>query len=246
MEHGKDAPGGELEPALERKSESSGPLSVKVPIRIKSGSFDGEYLHIITSCDERKIPWSHINYICLGCIEETVGGSEAPKSGMRNVIRKLLFGDKQDDRAKKQTRLQYILDIFVENNEAAFRFDSVNINYKSFLGDVSYISFHNFKRLFQIIVEGAKKSHFNRSAIALLKKRQDRVHRYPSVYDFELDCQQARAHLGREIHWTEIEKEVDLEERATERMETDGDDISDMKLRVIDGILDDETGDFHD
>ncbi len=189
MEHGNDKTRGELKPAEEKRAESPAQSSVKVPLRIKSGSYDDEHLTITTSCNERKIPWSDIHYICLGCIEETLGGSEAPKSGMRNVIRKLLFGDKQEDRAKKQTRVQYILDIFVDNHEAAFRFDSVNINYKSFLGEVSYISFHNFKRLFQMIVDRAQKSHFNRSAVALLKKRQDKVHRYSTVYDFELDCQ---------------------------------------------------------
>jgi hypothetical protein len=228
------------------KKDSTEHFSVKVPIRIKSGSFSQEYLSIVTSCDERKIPWSHLRFVCLGCVEEALGGSEAPKSNMRSVIRKLLFGDNKDDRAKRQTRVQYILDLFVENSETAFRFDSVNINYKSFLGDVSYISFHNFKRLFQKIVDQARDSYFNRSAIALLRKRQDKIYHYASVYDFELDCQNARAHLEREVHWSDIEKDMELGDRSLEYEKTGGRELPDDHYRVVDGILDDATGDIND
>jgi hypothetical protein len=212
----------------------------KIPLRIKSGHFSQEYFHMVTSSGEIAIPLSSIHYICLGIIEEQAANADGPKSNMRNVIRKLFFGEKpQDDNQKQPTRKLFLVDIYVEGQEAPYRLDSSNINYKTFLGEVSYISQHNFKKLFSLIVDQGTHGRFNRSAAAFYIKKPDRVHVYNSIYDFELDCQHSRAKIKKEISWADIR-----EGRALEilRDHVTG-DYSPPQPDMIDdagGILDDE------
>jgi hypothetical protein len=213
----------------------------KIPQRIKSGRFTSEYLQIVTASGEIDIPLSSIQYICLGLIEEPILSDDGPKSNMRNAIRKLFFGEKpQDDNHKQALRKLYIVDIYVEGQEAAYRMDSSSINYKTFLGEVSYISQHNFKRLFGMIVDHGKNSRFNRSAVAFHIKKQDRVHTFNSICDFEMDCQHNRARLEREISWNDIH-----EGKALNILRDHGiGDITAFRPEIIaenDGILDDET-----
>ncbi|MDQ7822155.1 MAG: hypothetical protein RDV48_05105 [Candidatus Eremiobacteraeota bacterium] len=227
------------EKCIENEESTRDRYGTKIPVRIKSGFFTEENLHIITQCEEKDIPLSQIEYVCLGAIEELVGGAEAPKSNVRSVIRKFLFGEKTEDEHVKPTkRTLFIVDIYVKGLDAAYRFDSSNINYKSFLGEVSYISFHNFKRLFKTLVDHTKESFFNKSAVALLMKRQDKITRYPSVYDFELECQNRRTRLSDEIHWKSLGEQIDYlfkDQGQIEDFESD-DEIPEGSLRVIEGI----------
>ncbi|MHC9540894.1 MAG: hypothetical protein AB9903_15425 [Vulcanimicrobiota bacterium] len=220
-------------------AESGSSYSLKIPIRIKSGSVDDEAIHIITSCESRNIPWGSVEYICLGAIDERIGASDGPKSNMRNVIRKLFFGEKtQDDNAKPDMRTQYILDIYVKDQDAAYRFDSTNINYKAFLGEVSYVSFLNFKKLVKLISDHARNSYFNRSLLALLMKKNDKVHHFNSVYDFELECQNTRTRLDREIHWENLGSEIDYSVRhRKEFVDSDeNQEIPEAQFRVIESV----------
>lgn len=215
---------------------SSQRYTSKIPVRIKSGCFKENCLSITTGCEELNIDWASVEYICLGVIDEDAGGGDAPKSNMRNMIRKLFFGDKpQDEQTKPQKKTQYILDIYAKDRACAYRFDSTNINYKAFLEEVSYISLHNFKRLLQALSEHARESYFNRSAVALLIKRQDKCHRYASVTDFELDCQQCRVQIKREIHWSELGKPIDY--IFTDRGRRDTAESPRACVTVVEGVL---------
>lgn len=192
----------------------------KLPVRVKSGAMTDDCLHIITSCDEKDIEWASIEYICLGAIDEATRGTEAPKSNMRKVFSKIFFGEQSKDEIEKAPmRTSYVIDIYTKNQECAFRLDSSNINYKSFLEDVSYMSFHNFKILLQKLVDNAKNSYFNKSAIALLLRKKDKIQRYSSIYDFELDTQRSRLNVKKEIHWNELSGPVEQIFKDTERVD---------------------------
>jgi len=224
-------------------AESGSSYSLKIPIRIKSGAVNDEALHVITSYESRNIPWGAIEYICLGAIDERISASDGPKSNMRNVIRKLFFGEKtQDDSGKPDMRTQFILDIYVKDQDAAYRFDSTNINYKAFLGEVSYVSFLNFKKLVKLISEHARNSYFNRSLLALLMKKNDKVHHFNSIYDFELECQNTRTRLDKEIHWENLGSELDYTVRNREEfIDSDGiEEIPEAQFRVIEGVVEDD------
>jgi ankyrin repeat protein len=221
-------------------TESGSSYSLKIPIRIKSGSINDEALQIVTSTENRNIPWGAVEYICLGAIDECISASDGPKSNMRNVIRKLFFGEKtQDDSAKPAMRTQFILDIYVRDQEAAYRFDSTNINYKAFLGDVSYVSFLNFKKLVKLITDHARNSYFNRSLLALLQKKNDKVHHYNSFYDFELECQNNRSNLDREVHWENLGSELDYNTRRSMEFVDieDNQEIPEAQFRVIESVV---------
>ncbi len=220
-------------------TEPCSSYTLKIPIRTKSGSINDEALHIITSCESKIIPWSSIEYICLGAIDDRVAAADGPKSNMRSVIRKLFFGEKmQDDSAKPAIRTQYILDIYIKDREAAYRFDSSTINYKAFLGEVSYVSFLNFKKLVKLIADRARDSYFNRSLLSLLMKKNDRVHHYGSSYDFELECQNNRSNLDREVHWENLGSEIDYTVRHCEELVglDESQEIPEAQFRVIEGV----------
>jgi hypothetical protein len=180
----------------ERSMDNSEAHSSSLPMRVRSGSFLSDHFVIETSQEVFEIPWDKIELLALGIVEEEVGETEGPKSGMRNFIRKVFFGDETSQKGtKKQMREVYLLDMYVGKLDVPFRFESTSINYRKLLKEAGYVSFQNFMNLAQSIARHCTASRFDASCFEFLSGRKDLARRYGSVYDFDLESHTARAQL---------------------------------------------------
>jgi hypothetical protein len=175
------APDGEHRP---RMYERSAPL----PSRIRDGSFEEN--HLVAGGEE--IPYEAIEYLALGVIDQMVKASELKKGPLSKMVKKVTRGEEGDsakDRAA-QTREIYILDVFTSLQDQPFRFAAANVNYKSFLDKVTYVSMHNF---FRFVVHFARKvpqATVTASTAAFIAKKRDKVAHYDDFHDFELEVAQ--------------------------------------------------------
>ena len=179
----------------------------KVPIRIKSGHIENEALIIETSGSLQTIPFDSIEYICLGMIEEKLTTSDPPKSNMRNMIQGLLGGGDKADKNKKiqpSSRTTHILDIYIKDTQAPFRIDSSSINYKEFLGKISYVSADNFRLLVTNICSMSKQSKFNAPLGTFLTRGKEKPQIFDSRHEFELTSVKKRQELEKEPSWSDF------------------------------------------
>jgi hypothetical protein len=176
-----NAPGASPKP---RMYERSAPL----PSRVRDGSFEEE--HLIAGGEE--VPYEAIEYFALGVIDQVVKASELKKGPLQKMVKKVTGGEESDsakDRAA-HTRQIYILDVFTSVQDQPFRFAAANVNYKSFLDKVTYVSMHNF---FRFVVHFARKiphATVTASTAAFIAKKRDKVSHYCDFHDFELEVAQ--------------------------------------------------------
>ena len=171
------------EPAAPR-FERSTPL----PVRIRDGSFSESHLN----AGGEQIPWTSVRRMSLGIIEQMVKDSELKKGPLRQMVQKVTGGEDNNsakDRAK-QVREVYILDVFTDIQDQPFRFEAGNINYKSFLDKVGYVSHHNFFRFCVHLSRRLPHILVTNSVVAFLGKRRERVARFQDFHDYELETDQ--------------------------------------------------------
>ena len=167
-----------------RMYERAAPL----PSRVRDGTFEED--HLVAGGEQ--IPYDQIEYLALGVIDQMIKDSELKKGPLRKMVKKVTGGEESDsakDRAK-QTRQIYLLDVFTKVQDQPFRFAAGNVNYKSFLDKVTYVSLHNF---FRFVVHFARKvphAMATNSTAAFIAKRRDKVGHYDDFHDFELEVVQ--------------------------------------------------------
>jgi hypothetical protein len=187
------------EQRLERLSRTS------LPVRVKSGEFSEGALNLETANGRCEVSWDQVEFICLGVIEDQVGEGPANRSGLRNMVRKLFFGENNNEQVKRKTRDTYLLDVYVRGQEPPYRFEAINVNYRSFLGRVSYISAKNFLRLVARLASKSRESYLDASTVALLEATRERIRRYASVNDFELESTLHRERLDTQTKCSSLE-----------------------------------------
>lgn len=170
-----------------------------LPLRIKSGSFEKQCFSIETAGEIFEIPWENIELLTLGVVEEDVGNPQGPKSGLRNLIRKVFFGEETSQNAlKRAVREVYLIDVFVKELATPFRIESTSVNYRKLLPEAGFVSFLNFLELVKVISRRAVAARVDASCFALMKGRRENVRRYPAIYDFDLESQTARKNLSNQ------------------------------------------------
>lgn len=172
--------------------ERSSPL----PTRVRDGSFQEAHLEV----SGQLVPWTSVKRISLGIIEQMVKDSELKKGPLRQMMQKVTGGEDTSsakDRAK-QVREVYILDLFTDLQDQPFRFEAGNINYKSFLDKVGYVSHHNFFRFCVHLARRVPHAEVTESTVAFLNKRRDKVARFQDFHDYELETDQ-QFRSGREV-----------------------------------------------
>jgi hypothetical protein len=159
-----------------------------LPSRVRDGSFEED--HLLAAGEQ--IPYESIKYLALGVIDQMVKAAELKKGPLRQMVKKVTGGEDQDsakDRAK-QTRQIYILDVFTDLQEQPYRFAGSNVNYKSFLDKVGYVSHHNFFRFCVHFARKVPHAVCTASTAAFLAKRRDKVAHFNDFHDFELEVTQ--------------------------------------------------------
>lgn len=168
-----------------------------LPNRVKSGEFVPQGMSFETGSGRSSVSWPQIELITLGIIEENVGDQPGSKSGLRSMVRKMFFGENQQEQQRvRKIRDVYLLDVFVRDQQQPYRIDGTTVNYRAFLGRVSYASSQNFQRLIGRIVDESVEARLDSSVIAFLGGQRDKIKRYGGVYDFELESSQNRDRLA--------------------------------------------------
>lgn len=173
----------EPRPPREVRHERNRPL----PFRVREGCFEEDVLIL----ENIEIPWEDISLLSLAIIEWEVKAAEGPQTMVQKMIGKSLMGREEEKGAGKgrQTSDIYILDIFVEGYDQAFRVDSANLNYRQFLDEIGYISLHNFYKFIVKLCRGAVNARVDPSIVAFLARKRHEIRRYGATYDFELEVQ---------------------------------------------------------
>lgn len=159
-----------------------------LPTRVRDGSFEEDHL----DAGGEPIPWASVKGLALGVIDQMVKDSELKKGPLRKMMQKVVGGEDTSsakDRAK-QVREVYLLDIFTDGQEQPFRFEAGNINYKSFLDQVGYVSHHNFFRFCVHLARKVPHATVTQSLASFLAKRRDRVAHFADFHDYELETEQ--------------------------------------------------------
>lgn len=171
-------------PKTAPRFERSAPL----PTRVRDGSFEEEYL----DAGGERIPWASIKFLALGVIDQMVKDSELKKGPLRKMMQKVTGGEDTNsakDRAK-QVREIFLLDVFTELQDQPFRFEAGNVNYKSYLTKVGYVSHHNFYRFVVQLARHVPHATITQSLAAFLGKRREKIAHFPDFHDFELETEQ--------------------------------------------------------
>lgn len=159
-----------------------------LPTRIRDGSFGDDQL----LAGGEPVPYSSIKYLALGIIDQMIKDSELKKGPLQKMVKKVTGGEDGDsakDRARVTTEV-YILDVFTDLQDQPFRFAAGNVNYKSFLDRVGYVSHHNFFRFCVHFARKVPHAFATESLAAFLAKRRDRVAHFDDFHDFELEVSQ--------------------------------------------------------
>lgn len=158
-----------------------------LPTRVRDGQFEEEHLVL----EGLRVPWGDVYFLALGIIDQVVKDNDGPKGVFRKMMGKAMGKDddsKSSNRGRQVSEV-YILDLFIEGYEQAFRFDSGAINYRQFLDEVGYISLHNFFKFCVHLARRTSQARFDQSLVGFLARRREQVRHYDAIYDFELELQ---------------------------------------------------------
>jgi len=183
-----------------------GRIPTPVPLRIKSGTINEDFIEVYTSEIRKKIPWEDIELLSLGIVHVEKDTGEAPKSAIRIRLRQILLGDpdRQIDE-KREWRDTYLLDIYVKGEQTPYRIDHSSINYRSLIRNPGYVSSINFRKLLIKIAYHSKSARLDPCIIAYISNNKKKLRFYNTVYDFELESQVFRKHVHKLIPRVEVD-----------------------------------------
>jgi hypothetical protein len=160
--------------------------AVGLAMRVRAGCITETHIEL----EGAQVAWGDIQLVAMGQIQHSLGSMDPPKTMVRQMFGKIMGKDDKAERKAKNHQESFLLDIYAANSDAPFRLDSVNINYRSFLGaDQQFISMHNFFRLVVRIARGATQARVNEAAAYFLMRKRDQIRPVGAIYDFELECQ---------------------------------------------------------
>ena len=186
------------------ESLEEGIIPTPIPHRVKSGNVGRKTLHLNIGKGSVDIAWENIELIALGVIQEELVSKE-PKSRIRRFLRKYFFGESERVDRKRVYREFYLLDIYVKEEEAPYRIDQTTVNYREFLSSVGYVSLENFRILVKSIVSRSSNASLDPSLVAFLTRSKQEMRKYPTIYDFELQCQYYRENINKLIPQSKVD-----------------------------------------
>jgi hypothetical protein len=164
-----------------------------IPVRVRAGKAEKDQLTLQTYNGDEVIKWEDIELMCLGVIR-CVKNEKIPESQIRKMVKGIFFGEESSHEPEEYTVSQ-LLDIYVRDQQAPYRIDKDNINYKSFLVSPSYVSALNFEPLVKRLVFFARSTRINSSLSAFLIGDKDKIFKYKSIYEFQEDSEKNRKDL---------------------------------------------------
>lgn len=190
-------------------SAKHGPLihtrSLPLPLRVKSGKITPDKLIISTASEDIEIPWVKIKFISLGMVAEK-SEVDAKPFQFQKIMTGLLKGHEaaKDDKIVSFREVN-LLDFFADGMDEPIRIDSSNVNYKAFLGKMSYSSFQNFFRLVHDITVNCKEARFTENVRNFLLWKKDKVKKYPALHEYEDEFMNCYNRLDKMLTWDQID-----------------------------------------
>lgn len=198
----------------EEVARPRGPLrherSLPLPFRVKSGQIREDVLVLETSSEVIEVPWDDVRMVALGTVLERMETDAAAyniEKMMSGMTRMVKGGGGRDESKITSMRETHLIDLYVVGRQEPFRIDSAHVNYKAFLGQISYVSFQNFFRLVHGLASHARSAKFNDPLVHFLARRRDRMHKFNAVYDFEVDIQNKLQALDQQPGWDKLSLE---------------------------------------
>lgn len=186
-----------------------GPLihtrSLPLPLRVKSGKITPEKLIIATAAEDIEIPWCKIKFVSVGLIAEK-SEVDAKPFQFQKIMTGLMKGHEaaKDDKIVSFREVN-LMDIFADGMDEPIRIDSSSVNYKSFLGKMSYTSFQNYFRLVHDIAIKCTEARFSENIRIFLLWKKDKVKKYSALHEYEDELMNCYNNLDKQLTWDKID-----------------------------------------
>ncbi|MDO5296441.1 MAG: hypothetical protein Q4F00_07400 [bacterium] len=159
--------------------------SLPLPLRVKTGSFSDGFLIAETAKEKYKIAWDKIKLVCLGFVSEkydTEAAAYVTEKMINDMGRMVKGGDSSEGRIVS-FKESHVLDVCVEDLPEPLRFESGIINYRAFLGRVSFVSFQNFFKFVHEFVSHCRQARFNDNVKHFLAWQRHELHRCAAFHE---------------------------------------------------------------
>lgn len=193
-------------------NSSNSPLrhgrSLPLPLRIKTGSIGDEKFVAENHKEHHEIPWEQVKMVCLGMIaerQETEVAAYVTEKVISDMGRSIKGGRSADDGRIVSFRETQVLDVFVEGFSEPLRFESGIINYRAFLGKISFVSFQNFFKFVHTFVSHCKESRFNENVKKFLSWQRYDLQSWPSFDEYNADLSRYMAILDKLLRYEDLD-----------------------------------------
>ena len=194
------------------ESGSNAPLrhgrSLPLPPRVKSGLFKEACFTVDTASQTFEIAWDKVTAVFLGFVNERQDTESAAYVTEKMVgdMGRMVKGVKSGDDGKIVSfRESQVLDVIVEGFDEPLRFESDNLNYRAFLGRVSYMSFQNFFKFVHTFVSRAKGARFNDNVAKFLTWNRYEIKRCGAFYEHDEEVANCLSNLDSLLKWEDLD-----------------------------------------
>ncbi|MBQ7567861.1 hypothetical protein IJT17_03560 [bacterium] len=170
--------------------------SLPLPLRVKTGSFCDDKLIAETAKERYEIPWDSIKLVCLGFVAErydTEAAAYVTEKMINDVGRMVKGGGDSSDGRIVSFKESHVLDVCAEGFAEPLRFEGGIINYRAFLGSVSFVSFQNFFRFVHTFVSHCRQARFNANVKNFLAWQRFELRRCAAFHEHNEEVAQALA-----------------------------------------------------
>ena len=159
--------------------------SLPIPLRVKTGEFKEQTFVAETANEKYEIAWDKVKLVCLGFVAErydTEAAAYVTEKVINDMGRMVKGGDSSEGRIVSYIE-SHVLDVCVEGLAEPLRFESGIINYRAFLGRVSYVSFQNYFKFVHTFVSRCRQARFNENVKLFLAWQRRELHRCAAFHE---------------------------------------------------------------
>lgn len=192
-------------------SSGSAPLnhgrSLPLPLRVKTGAITDDHFVAETARDCFTVRWDQVKLVCLGFVAERYDTDAAAYVTQKliNDMGRMVKGGSADEGKIVSFKESQVLDVFVEGFPEPLRFEANNLNYRAFLGKVSFMSLQNFFRFVRAFVSHCHQARFNRNVKHFLAWQRFELQRSPAFHDYNESVAIALDNLEEQLVFSDLD-----------------------------------------
>lgn len=181
--------------------------SLPLPLRVKTGAIAEDHFVAETAKDYFTVPWDKVKLVCLGFVEERYD-TEATAYATQKLINdmgRMVKGGSPDEGKIVSFKESQILDVCVEGFAEPLRFEANNLNYRAFLGKVSFMSLQNFFRFVRAFASHCQQARFTPNVKHFLAWQRFELRRFPAFHDYNESVSLALANLDKQLVFADLD-----------------------------------------